>query len=121
MLDDDIIMEAALPPSAPEPLRFRHPNDREAVLYRSADELKEHFLALEQSPVDAMLLALGQPLSQLLREQFGGPSALAGCEQRSNASCMGKAVFCDQCGYWGDPGAQTISFAICQHSRSRSC
>ena len=107
MLDDDIIMEAALPPSAPEPLRFKHPNDREAVLYRSADDLKEHFLALEQSPLDAMLQAIGQPLSLLLREQFGGPSALAGCESTMlERFARGKSrILLTQCGTWGDPGS----------------
>ena len=106
VLDDDTVAQAALPPSAQEPLQFRHPNDREAVLYGSREELEAHFLPLEESPLDAMLSALGQPLSTVLRAHFGGPAALAGCETRQLARFVSEPsrILMTQCGYWGDPG-----------------
>ena len=106
VLDDDSILQAALPPSAQEPLQFKHPNDREAVLYGSEEELNAHFLPLEASPLDAMQNTLGQPLSSVLRSHYGGPAALAGCDSKQLARFVNgpSRILMTQCGTWGDPG-----------------
>ena len=105
VLDDDVIAEAIAPPLAPTEFKFGHPNDREAVLYGSPDEAAGHRLAMDASPLDLMLDALGAPLSSQIQEALGGPAALAGVDGKQLTRFSAQThLLLTQCGSWGDPG-----------------
>ena len=105
VMDDDILPQALTPPLLPKDLTFDTANAREAVLYGSAQDMQQHTLAADFSPLTAMLTSLGQPLSQLLSAKLSGASALKSIDGRLTTS-FGAAsrVQLSQCGTWGDPG-----------------
>lgn len=120
VLDDDVVAEAIAPPLAPSELRFGHPNDREAVLYGSRDEAARHRLAMECSPLDLMLDALGTSLSGLIQRSFAGPAALAGVDgQRLARYSAHTHLLLTQCGSWGDPGISGRAWPIYLPEASR--
>ena len=105
VLDDDILPQALTPPLLKKDLTFDTPNAREAVFYKSQEEMQQHALIADFSPLTTMLKSLGQPLSELLSVQLSGASALKGIDGRQTTSFGAESrVHLTQCGTWGDPG-----------------
>jgi hypothetical protein len=105
VMDDDILPEALTPPLPKKNLTFDIPNAKEAVFYESTQNMEQHTVAANFSPLNAMLQSLGQPLSQLLSDKLIGASGLEGVDGRLTTSYgAASRVYLSQCGTWGDPG-----------------
>jgi hypothetical protein len=53
VMDDDILPQALTPPLPTKDLTFDTPNAREAVFYESAQDMQQHALAADFSPLTA--------------------------------------------------------------------
>jgi hypothetical protein len=105
VLDDDIVPQAIAPPRSGATLRFRTPNEREAMFYPSKAALMQHALPLAESPLAMMLDSLGQPLAKLLTRHLSGHQALSGFDGELLDRHSGESrVLLGQCGSWGDVG-----------------
>jgi hypothetical protein len=118
-MDDDILPQALTSPLPTKDLTFDTPNAREAVFYESAQDLQQHALVADFSPLTAMLQSLAQPLSQLLGAKLSGASALKGLDGRLTTSFGGASrVHLSQCGTWGDPGTGDSGWVFFQPEAS---
>ena len=105
VMDDDILPQALAPPLPTADLTFGTSNAREAVFYKSAQDMQQDALPAEFSPLTAMLKSLGQPLSHLLNAKLSGASALKEMDSRLTTSFEAASrVHLSQCGTWGDTG-----------------
>ena len=119
VMDDDILPQALTPPLPTKDLSFDTPNGREAVFYKSAQDMQQHALVADFSPLTAMLQSLGQPLNQLLSAKLIGANALKGLDGRLTTSFDGASrVHLSQCGTWGDPGTADSGWIFFQTEAS---
>jgi hypothetical protein len=119
VMDDDILPQALTPPLPTKDLTFDTPSARESVFYASAQDIQQHALVADFSPLTAMLQSLAQPLSQLLSAKLSGASALKGLDGRLTTSFGGASrVHLSQCGTWGDPGTGDSGWVFFQPEAS---
>jgi len=105
VLDDDVVLEAVMPPVSTLPLQAGDANDRQATFYDSLEDLNRHALPSQSSPVNMMLEHLGQTLSSVLLSELGGHRALQGWDGQAISRLTSRSsVLITQCGSWGDPG-----------------
>ena len=113
VLDDDIILEAILPPLASQELRTGTPNQRLAMAFKRTEELNSHALVAQTSAIDMMLSHLGQPLGRLISEALPNSKALAGWDGEILSASGGESpILITQCGSWGDPGTASGNWIL---------
>ena len=113
VLDDDILVEAIMPPLSTASLRTVKPNERQAVFYSDSEALDHHALPSQSSPLSMMLDHLGLSIASVLTSALAGPRALAGWDGQAMSRLDSESrVLITECGSWGDPGTGSGNWII---------
>ena len=115
-MDDDTLPEPIIAPKANTGFRFSSVADREAMFFRSADELEEHALKRPESPV-VLCAILGSPLGSFVSQHMNHHLSLRGANGSLLSRFNNQSAFYSPNAARGDSGTRGLRWLLSLPSR----